>query len=486
MRVGKAAILICVVVLVGLPLVLAPRRTSPAGADRLIIVTPHNEQIRYEFGRAFETWHAERFGRQVHVVWSVPGGTSEILRMLRSQYAAAAEAGDPLGGTADLFFGGGTWIHEQLTKPPVEISAPVDFDDRWLTAVYGENLIGDARLYDPQKRWFGTAVSAFGIVYNRDALAEAGVPEPRLWQDLADPRLVGWVALADPAHSGSITTLFEAILRRRGWAEGWRILRRAGANARSFTTSAIKAPGEVSLGDAAAGLCIDFFGRYEEQAVRVAGDPDRLGYIDPAGETSIDPDPISLLIGAPRPDLARRFIEFCLTENGQALWQFAVGDTIGDGLGPHRYELRRMPILRSMYARHFDRFVDRVDPYALATAAHDTRPGVRDNIDVLMGAIAVDHHDRLRAAWEAVFNHPAYPQRPGIVTAEDTEDPGLARMLELFDAMPEGWQTGPLWPPPPGPRTETRRRFAEFYRDNYERIIELGEQSRRERVESSK
>ncbi|MHC4776778.1 MAG: ABC transporter substrate-binding protein, partial [Planctomycetota bacterium] len=282
MRVGKAAILICVVVLVGLPLVLAPRRTSPAGADRLIIVTPHNEQIRYEFGRAFETWHAERFGRQVHVVWSVPGGTSEILRMLRSQYAAAAEAGDPLGGTADLFFGGGTWIHEQLTKPPVEISAPVDFDDRWLTAVYGENLIGDARLYDPQKRWFGTAVSAFGIVYNRDALAEAGVPEPRSWQDLADPRLAGWVALADPSHSGSITTLFEAILRRRGWAEGWRLLRRAGANARSFTTSAIKAPGEVSLGDAAAGLCIDFFGRYEEQAVRVAGDPDRLGYIDPA------------------------------------------------------------------------------------------------------------------------------------------------------------------------------------------------------------
>jgi ABC-type Fe3+ transport system substrate-binding protein len=413
-------------------------------------------------------------------VWSVPGGTSEILRMLRSQYAAAAEAGDPPGGTADLFFGGGTWVHEQLSKPPVEISAPVDLDDTWLAAVYGENIIGDALLYDPQKRWFGTALSAFGIVFNRDALAEAGVAEPRSWQDLADPRLVGWVAMADPGHSGSITTLIEAILRRRGWAEGWRILRRAGANARGFTSSAIKAPGDVSLGDAAAGPCIDFFGRYAQQAVRVAGDPGRLGYIDPVGETSIDADPISLLIGAPRPDLARRFIEFCLSERGQALWQFTVGDTFADGLGPHRYELRRMPIVRAMYEQHLDRFVDRVNPYDLATPAADTRPGVRDYVDVLMGAIAVDHHDRLRAAWEAIIAHHAYPAGPDVVAAADVDDPRLRRMLELFDALPEGWQAGPVWPPPPGPRTETRQRFARFFRDNYERIVELGERASRD------
>ncbi|MHC4710407.1 MAG: CinA family nicotinamide mononucleotide deamidase-related protein [Planctomycetota bacterium] len=333
MRLGSAAILVVFVVLVALPLLLAPRRAAPPDGARLIIITPHNEQIRYEFSRAFAAWHADRFGARVHVEWSVPGGTSEILRMLRSQYAAAADAGDPLGGRADLMWGGGSWVHEQLKRPAVPITAPIDFDDGWLESVYGDNRIGDARLYDPLKHWFGTALAAFGIVYNRDVLAELGVAEPRTWADLADPRLEGWVAMADPAHSGSITTLFETILRQRGWEEGWWILRRAGANARGFSASALKSPVDVSLGDAAAGLCIDFFGRYQAQAIKSAGGRRRIGYIDPAGETSIDADPISMLGGAPRPDLARRFIEFCLSEPGQSLWQFPVGEATvrGDG-----------------------------------------------------------------------------------------------------------------------------------------------------------
>jgi ABC-type Fe3+ transport system substrate-binding protein len=447
-RPGNAAILVVFVVLVALPLVLAPRRLGPPDGARLIIITPHNEQIRYEFSRAFEAWHADRFGARVHVEWSVPGGTSEILRMLRSQYAAAADAGDPVGGRADLMWGGGSWVHEQLKGPEVPITAPIDFDDAWLESVYGDNRIGDARLYDPRKHWFGTALAAFGIVYNRDVLAQLDIAEPRTWADLADPRLAGWVAMADPAHSGSITTLFETILRQRGWNEGWWILRRAGANARGFSASALKSPVDVGLGDAAAGPCIDFFGRYQAQAIKSAGGRRRIGYIDPAGETSIDADPISMLAGAPRPDLARRFIEFCLSESGQALWQFSVDETADDGLGPRRFELRRMPIARSIYERHLDRFVDRVDPYKLARAAGDTAPDVREHIDVLFGAMVIDNHRQLRAAWRTI-------------NATGAEDPRRGRMLELFDAMP------------PGAETRSRRDLRRAFRDNYERIVEL-------------
>jgi ABC-type Fe3+ transport system substrate-binding protein len=436
------------VVLVALPLLLAPRRAATPGGARLIIITPHNEQIRYEYKRAFEAWHADRFGAPVHVEWSVPGGTSEILRMLRSQYAAAADAGDPLGGTADLMWGGGSWVHEQLRTNRIPITAAIDFDQGWLDSVYGDNRIGDGRLYDPHKHWFGTALAAFGIVYNRDVLAELGVGEPRTWADLADPRLAGWVAMADPAHSGSITTLFETILRQRGRDEGWRILRRAGANARGFSASSLKSPVDVGLGDAAAGLCIDFYGRYQAQAIGATGGRRRIGYVDPAGETSIDADPISMLTGAPRPDLARRFIEFCLSVPGQSLWQFAVSDATDDGLGPQRFALRRMPIVRSMYEQHFDRFTDRVDPYDLARASVDTGPNIRQHIDVLFGAMVVDNHDRLRAAWRAV-------------NATDADDPRRDRMLELFDAMPAGWET------------RARADLRQAFRDNYERILDL-------------
>ena len=177
------------------------------------------------------------------------------------------------------------------------------------------------------------------------------MPEPRRWEDLADARLAGAVTLVNPAQSGSVTTALEAILQRLGWEKGWRIIRRMSANARSVASSAPKVPLDVSAGDSAAGPCIDFYGRYQAQAIADAGDPGRIGYIDPKGETVIDPDPIALLANAPNRDTAIAFIEFVLSDEGQALWQFPAEERPEGALGPREFELRRMPVRRDFIAR---------------------------------------------------------------------------------------------------------------------------------------
>lgn len=41
--------------------------------DRLVILTPHNESIRYEYGEAFAQWWREQTGRSVYVDWRTPG-----------------------------------------------------------------------------------------------------------------------------------------------------------------------------------------------------------------------------------------------------------------------------------------------------------------------------------------------------------------------------------------------------------------------------
>ena len=83
----------------------------------------------------------------------------------------------------------------------------------------------------------------------------------------------------------------------------------------------------MAAGEAAAAICIDFYGRYEAQRTRDAAiqaglqgadAKGRIGYVSPPGETVIDPDPIGLLNGAPDPELARRFVEFVLSEDGPA------------------------------------------------------------------------------------------------------------------------------------------------------------------------
>jgi len=87
----------CVVVALFVLVLLLPlmfHSEQPVGKEssrKLVIVTPHNEQIRYEFEFAFEDWHEQTYGEPVDVVWSVPGGTSEIRRMLLAQWAAAIE-----------------------------------------------------------------------------------------------------------------------------------------------------------------------------------------------------------------------------------------------------------------------------------------------------------------------------------------------------------------------------------------------------------
>lgn len=65
-------------------------RPPPGNRQTLIIVTPHIEQIREEFGAAFATWNAKHFPSEppVYIDWRVPGGTTEILRLLQAVYQA--------------------------------------------------------------------------------------------------------------------------------------------------------------------------------------------------------------------------------------------------------------------------------------------------------------------------------------------------------------------------------------------------------------
>ncbi|MCH2147693.1 MAG: hypothetical protein MK073_07755, partial [Phycisphaerales bacterium] len=181
-----AIIVGCLIVLFGVPMYFQEERDAvDKGAANVIIITPHNEQIRFEFARAFEQWHSEVYGQDVNVVWSVPGGTSEIRRMLQSQYKHALESGHPVGGEADLVFGGGSYEHTVLSKSidveqdgellTTTITAPFHIDSALLDDVYPQKEIGDTPLYDPNGYWYGVALSGFGIVYNNHVLEELGV-----------------------------------------------------------------------------------------------------------------------------------------------------------------------------------------------------------------------------------------------------------------------------------------------------------------------
>lgn len=507
------ALLAAVGALVAVPVVLRRDRPAvPADAAQVIVITPNNEQIRQEFGDAFARWHLRTHGTPAVVVWNTPGGAGDIRRLLEAGAVAALRDGRPVGGDADILFGGGSYEYERLKRPIVvevggqprsaAILEPIDFDQSWLDGIYGRNDIGGRPLYDPGRAWFGCALSAFGIVSNRDVLARLGVPEPTDWPALADPRLLGWVALVNPAQSASVATAMETILLREGWGPGWAILRRAAANARSIAASGTNAPIEVSQGEAAMAIAIDFYGRFQQQAVADGGSPGRMAYVDPAGRTAVDADPIALLRGAPHPGTARRFVEFALSREGQLLWQLPPGQPDG----PAHFGLRRLPASRAVHASDGARFVDRVDPWAIAGANPVPDADVRPFVAPLFVAMAVENRALLREAWQRIAAHPGYPRDGRVLRAADAADPNLRAMLAAFDAAPtvpgpdgarldlddpaaraavaRGWLRGEwkgrgLWAADDSPAERLRTVCAAAIEANLRRVIALDEETRR-------
>jgi iron(III) transport system substrate-binding protein len=504
-------------IVLGIPFLLRPaEERDPAAKDApvLVVITPHVPQIHREFGAGFDRWHLARFGTHVRVDWRY-AGTTEILKQLEAQYTAALKAGqfdlsDPKNPTCqagligyDLMFGGGTFDHgrvksgvnhsvpdaaakDGLRQIKIPMSVPTGFTKAQLDGWFGENLIGVQTLYDPDQFWIGTALSSFGIVYNRDVVKRLGLPEPRGFDDLTDPRYAGWIALADPRQSGSVATTFDSILNSYGWDKGWKILREMCANARYFTSSSPKTPIDVSAGEAAAGLAIDFYGRGQAQAVARPGETpetSRVGYSDPSGSVYIDADPISILRGGPNFELAKRFVEFCLTEEGQALWQFPVArpaSESGRELGPEQYELRRLPIRRVMFAKYMERFIDKVDPYAIASKM--PVQGWRPTIGPMMGAFSIDVAQEQHAAWAALNRARASEGFPKDL---------LAEIEGLFYAWPT--TTGPSGPiaflpgnvkairdvwRDPDAAARCKIEYTKFFRGNYARIVDLAESGR--------
>jgi len=453
--------------------------------DRLTILTPHNETIRREFTEAFQPWYTARTGRTVRIDWRTPGGTSEIVKVIQSEFHAAFEndwkksqarpwqesfgrafanpkldrpADDPtppspdqearaaflassVGIGVDLFFGGGAYDFERQRKNGtlVALDATGQFGlaalarqfPEWFSEDIIPESVGGEPYRDPGLTWVGSCLSSFGIVYNTDTVARLGLPPPRSWDDLADPGYYGQIAVADPAKSGSIVKAFEMIVQQKmretleaaqpriertppkmreaaeanalrdGWIKGLQLVQRIGANARYFTDSATKVPQDVAHGVAAAGMCIDFYGRTWNERLLAPDGSSRVQFITPHGGTSTGVDAIGMFRGAPNPSVAHAFLEFVLSPDGQALWNFRPG-TPG---GPRRMSLRRLPVRRDMYsAAHLAHFADPdVLPYSQATEFTYVPEWTANRFNALrlgVRVMCIDTHDELTRAWK--------------------------------------------------------------------------------------
>ena len=257
----RAIILLVLAATIALPFLLRPKKPAAVRADvTLVIITPHNEAIRYEFGLGFQRWYRQQTGKTVFVDWRVIGGTSEITRYLDGEYTASFQnywthtlkrawsnevtnafanprvqpgpspAKDTPAEAArraflasdvdcgiDLFFGGGTYDFEKQAQAGHLIDCGVlERHPEWFTESVIPRFYAGEAYWDKQGLWVGTVLSNYGILYSKESLARLGIQEPPTqWADLQDPRLRGEVALADPTKSSSMAKAFENVIQQQ-------------------------------------------------------------------------------------------------------------------------------------------------------------------------------------------------------------------------------------------------------------------------------
>lgn len=173
---------------------------------------------------------------------------------------------------------------------------------------------------DGQVYWVAAAIASFGFTVNHDKLSMYGLPTPNSWAELGSPEFgrslidfgIPSVGIADPTQSTSNTRMYEIILQRFGWDEGWKLLTAMAANAQVYQGSG-DVRDAVIRGDIAVGITIDFYG-YTAQIQNPACE-----YIIPEGETIVNGDPIALLVSSEHPEAAQAFIAWVLTD-GQKIW----------------------------------------------------------------------------------------------------------------------------------------------------------------------
>jgi ABC-type Fe3+ transport system substrate-binding protein len=387
-----------------------------AATPTVIVVSPHVSSITHEFGQGFARWHEAQFGEAARVEWRNLGGTSDALKFVQSEFASK-----PDGIGVDVFFGGGLEPFLLLAdKRLLEVCRLPE------SVLAGLPLhAGGMEIYDPEFRWYGAALSSFGILQNTRVQHRLGLPQVRRWDQLADPRLVGWVGVGDPRNSATMNNMFEAFLQAYGWQRGWELLTCMAGNATKFDRLSSSTAKDVTLGETAYGLAIDFYGFTQ---VAAAGRTN-MTFVLPEDFTAISLDGIAVLRGAPNQHTARRFLEFVLGDAGQKLWHLPKGHPEG----AQQYSIERMSVRPGLYERYRDVSNIAYSPFALNQRfRYDTRLARerREVVAALAGAALVDCHPELRAAWRTVIRRGAPADdvvRLGAMPISESEALSLAR-----------------------------------------------------------
>lgn len=170
------------------------------------------------------------------------------------------------------------------------------------------------RLAEQSKfRSAGIYLGALGIGYNTEVLKKKGIPEPKCWADLLDPKFRDEVQIADPNSSGTAYVMLASIVQLMGEDKGFAYLKALHRNINQYTKSGIAPVKATASGETGVGIAF----MHDMVTMRVQGAPVRT--IAPCEGTGYEIGAVSLIKGRKNTETARRFLDWTLSAEAQKL-----------------------------------------------------------------------------------------------------------------------------------------------------------------------
>jgi iron(III) transport system substrate-binding protein len=167
---------------------------------------------------------------------------------------------------------------------------------------------------DADGKWFAATGYIGAFCVNTERLKAKGLPMPKSWNDLLDPKFKGEIAMPNPVSSGTGYLQIVSLLQKMGDEKGWAFLKQLDGNVNQYIKSGSRPCKAASAGEFTVGTSLAF------AAIKAIETGFPLAMVLPSEGAGYELEASALMKTAKNKADAQRFLDWTLSPAAVALY----------------------------------------------------------------------------------------------------------------------------------------------------------------------
>ncbi len=185
----------------------------------------------------------------------------------------------------------------------------------------------ERRFVHPEFQYVGIDMYIAAFCVNTKVMKEKGLPMPRGWNDLLDPKFKGLITMPNPVASGTgflqVSSILQMYGAKEGKEDGWEFLKKLDKNMGQYIKSGSRPAKMTAAGEFAVGASFDFVVAEQKKQ----GFP--VEFVFPIEGAGYEVEANALLKGAKNMGAAKKFLDWAVSEGAMKEYsKFKYGVTL--------------------------------------------------------------------------------------------------------------------------------------------------------------